>query len=39
MDIVLYNSTTGTAYAGIDDESGGFAYTYSYWGIGKMLAR
>jgi len=39
MDVLLYNSTTGTEYTGISNGNGTFAYTYQYWGIGKALAR
>lgn len=38
-DIILYNSATGTEYTGISNGTGTFAYTYQYWGIGKVLAR
>jgi hypothetical protein len=38
-DIVLYNSTTGTEYTGLSNGDGTFDYTYSYWGIGKLLAQ
>ena len=39
VDIVLYNSLDGTEYTGISNGNGTFAYTYKYWGIGKVLAR
>jgi hypothetical protein len=39
IDIVLYNSTTGTEYSGLSNGSGGFSYSYSLWGPGKALAR
>ena len=39
MDVVLYNSATGTEYTGIGNGNGTFTYTYQYWGIGKVLAR
>jgi len=38
-DIILYNSTTGTAYTAISNGSSGFTYTYARWGAGKVLAR
>jgi hypothetical protein len=39
MDVVLYNSFTGTEYTGISNGDGTFTYTYWYWGIGKVLGR
>jgi len=38
-DVVLYNSVSGTEYTGIGNGNGTFNYTYSYWGIGKILAQ
>jgi hypothetical protein len=35
VDVILYNSTTGTEYTGISNGDGTFNYTYQYWGIGK----
>jgi hypothetical protein len=32
IDVVLYNSATGTEYTGISNANGTFAYTYQYWG-------
>ena len=39
IDVVLYNSATGTQYTGISNGAGAFTYTYKLWGLGKMLAR
>jgi hypothetical protein len=39
VDIILYDSATGTEYTGISNGNGTFSYTYQYWGIGKVLAR
>jgi hypothetical protein len=39
VDIVLYNKSTGTEYTGISNGAGGFTYTYSLRGLGKILAR
>jgi hypothetical protein len=37
VDVILYNSTTGTEYTGISAGDGTFTYTYSLWGAGKVL--
>lgn len=37
VDVIFYNSTTGTEYTGISNGDGTFAYTYQYWGLGKVL--
>ena len=39
VDVILYNSATGTEYTGISNGSGGFTYQYQLWGAGKMLAK
>ena len=38
-DVILYNSSTGTEYTGINDGHGVFTFTYSDWGSRKILAR
>jgi hypothetical protein len=38
-NVILYNSSTGTEYTAISNGDGTFTYTYSYWGIGKVLAK
>jgi len=39
VDVILYDSSTGTEYTGISNGNGSFSYIYNLWGTGTLLAQ
>jgi hypothetical protein len=40
LDVIIYDTTNGASYTGLNtgSVSNPFTYTYSYWGNGKVVA-